>query len=646
MKTAPIKILLIEDNPGDVRLIRETLSQAREATFSVQSAALLSEGLEQIGKGQIDLVLLELNLPDSQGLETFRKAYHQIPHLPIIILTGIEDEEMAVEAVRLGAQDYLVKGLVGVELLAPAIRYAIERQRVEEALKQSEKKYRHLIDNLQEGVWAIDMNAITTFVNPRMASMLGYPVEEMMGKSLFEFMDEANQKIAHNLFERRKQEITGEHDFEFLKKDGTRVYAKLAASPILDDNGSFRGALACVSDITKRKEMEDALKASERQLQQAMKMEAIGVLAGGVAHDFNNNLTPIFAICDILMKELDKNNHLWRDIKEIKEAAERCASLVKQLMAFSREQTLEPRIISLNEVAANMEKMLIRVIGEDIQLVKLLAPELGLVKADPNQVEQIIANLAANARDAMPEGGKLTLETKNVYLDEEYAKSHIDFRPGHYTMLAISDTGVGMGKSTQEHIFEPFFTTKEKGKGTGLGLSTVYGIVKQSGGSIQVYSALGKGTIFKIYLPIVAADEEKFEAPSLPADKSRGGSETILVVEDEESVRRVVKRVLEGLGYKVLEAGDGEEALKKYGQYHGPVHLLVTDVIMPGIGGKELVNYLQKKYPNLQALYISGYTDAAISHHGALEPGAFFIQKPFTVDNFTRKIREILDSSI
>jgi signal transduction histidine kinase/DNA-binding response OmpR family regulator len=381
----------------------------------------------------------------------------------------------------------------------------------------------------------------------------------------------------------------------------------------------------------------------EEQLLQSRKMEAIGQLAGGVAHDFNNILTAITGYSELLLGDLSSYDSRHADVQEIKKAADRAAALTRQLLAFSRRQVLQPTVLNLNVVISNMEKMLRRLIREDIELVIALDPELGRVKADMGQIEQVIMNLAVNARDAMPQGGKLTIETANVVLDEEYAQQHVDVQPGPYVMLAVSDTGVGMDEETRSHLFEPFFTTKEVGEGTGLGLATVYGIVKQSGGHIWVYSEPKPGTTFKVYLPRVEEAVESGKQVQSPAESPRG-SETVLLVEDADMVRDLAYRVLLQNGYTVLEARDGREALQVCEEHEGPIHLLMTDEVMPQMSGRELADRLMPLRPEMRMLYMSGYTDDGIIRHGVLEPGVAFLQKPFTPDALTSKVREVLDA--
>ena len=395
-------------------------------------------------------------------------------------------------------------------------------------------------------------------------------------------------------------------------------------------------------DITERKRAEEEAKALQEQLRQSQKMEAIGSLAGGIAHDFNNLLTVIKGYSQLSLMELKEGDPLKPNIEEVQKAADRAAGLTRQLLAFSRRQVMEMRVLDPNTLLRDLDKMLRRIIGEDIELVTQLADDLGTIKADPGQVEQVIMNLAVNARDAMTKGGKLTIETANVELDKTYARNHVAVEPGPYVMLSVSDTGVGMTPEVRDRVFEPFFTTKEKGKGTGLGLSTVYGIVKQSGGNIWVYSEPGKGTAFKIYLSRV--DEPLEEVGEKVVQKElTGRGETILVVEDEEEVRKLAVQILRRQGYTVLEASQGNEASHICEQHKGPIHLMVMDVVMPGMNGRELAKSLEPHHPEMKVLYMSGYTDDAIVHHGVLEKGLSFLQKPFTIDGLLRKVREVLD---
>ena len=395
-------------------------------------------------------------------------------------------------------------------------------------------------------------------------------------------------------------------------------------------------------EITERKQAEEKMVSLQEQLRQSQKMEAVGCLAGGIAHDFNNLLTVIHGHCEISLLQLQGNNPLREDIVEIKKAADRAANLTRQLLAFSRRQIMEMKVIDLNSLLRELEKMLRRVMGEDIELVTVLDDHLGKIKMDPGQMEQVVLNLAINARDAMPSGGTFILETTHVHLDEEYVRTHISVEPGHYVMLSVTDTGSGMSPHVKERLFEPFFTTKEKDKGTGLGLSTVYGIMKQSGGNIWVYSEPGHGTTFRIYMPRVDQEADNLSRRE-DTVSMLFGNETILLAEDEPSVRGLAARVLRNQGYKVLEAVDGGEALQIASRHKERIDLLLTDVVMPQIGGKELYDQLKPLRPHIKVLFTSGYTENAIVHQGELAPGVAFLQKPFSPIFLTHKVREILD---
>jgi len=511
----------------------------------------------------------------------------------------------------------------------------------EEALRESEARYRLLADNTVDCIWIMDMDLEFTYINPAIEAMTGHTVEEWVGSRLQDHADEENfkkmadaakeaiQRLPHN------RPITLEAVMQ--GKDGSPIPVEITGKLILDEEGRPAALQGVTRDISERKELEE-------QVQQSTKMEAIGRLAGGVAHDFNNALTPILAVSGMMLEEMDQDHPSYEDIREIEEAGQRCAALTRQLLAFGRRQALDMRVMNLNDTVANMEKLLSRVIGEDIELIKFMEDGLGNVKADEGQIEQIIVNLAVNARDAMPNGGKLTIETDKVFLDEEYAKTHVAVTPGEYVMLAVSDTGQGMDEETIKHIFEPFYTTKKKGTGTGLGLATVYGIVKQSGGNIWVYSEPGKGTTFKMYLPRVDG-EASVDRPFTDVSTERlTGSETILLVEDEEEVRRVAQRILTSKGYKVLEAASGEEAVELCENYEGDIDILVTDVVMPGMSGRELADKLIATCRGIKIVYMSGYTDNAIVHHGVLEKDTNFLQKPFTSETLAAIVREALDS--
>jgi PAS domain S-box-containing protein len=525
----------------------------------------------------------------------------------------------------------------GVQIAGAVLAFhdITERKRAEEALLQSEQRYRLLFERNPQSMWVFDLETLAFLeVNDAAIHHYGYAREEFLAMTI---KDIRPAEDVPNLLA-NVSGVTPQHDeagvWKHRKKDGTVIDVEITAHEL-----TFYGRLAQIVlayDVTERRSLEE-------QLRQSQKLEAVGQLAGGVAHDFNNLLTVITGYSDLSLRRLDKNNPLRSNLEEIKKAGERAASLTRQLLAFSRKQVLQPKVLQLNAIVADVDKMLRRLIGEDIDPLTVLEPSLGQIKADPGQIEQVILNLAVNARDAMPQGGKLTIETQNVYLDNQDVRWHTAIQPGNYVMLAVSDTGCGIDAETQMRMFEPFFTTKEQGKGTGLGLSTVYGIVKQSGGHLWVYSEVGKGTTFKIYLPRVDGVTERDEPRTTQAELPQG-RETVLLTEDEEQVRQMIRMILEMGGYRVLEAASGEEALAIYKQHEGQIDLVMTDVVMPKMSGRELAQSLEVFHPGIKVLYMSGYTDDAIVRHGLLDQEIAFLQKPFTPDAVMRKVREVLDA--
>ncbi|HWN12144.1 MAG TPA: PAS domain S-box protein [Pyrinomonadaceae bacterium] len=495
------------------------------------------------------------------------------------------------------------------------------------------------VEQTGDSIMITDSDGFIEYVNPAFERITGFSKKEAVGQNPRVIKSGKNDPaIYRDLWDTITRGDVWVGQLINRKKDGTEFTERVTISGVRDKSGTIVNYIAVKQDISDVRQLEE-------QLRQSQKLEAIGILAGGIAHDFNNLLTVILGYGDLTLKRLNEEDPLHRNISEANKAAARAAGLTRQLLAFSRKQVLQPRILTLNAVVSELEKMLRRLIGEDIGFRTVLDPELGSVRADPGQIEQIIMNLAVNARDAMPKGGKLTIETKNVYLDEDYAKKHIAVVPGSYVMLAVSDTGMGMDEPTQARIFEPFFTTKESGKGTGLGLSTVYGIVKQSGGNIWVYSEVGRGTTFKIYLPRVDEGAQEVER-SAETDGAMQGSETVLVAEDEEAVRALARQVLEIYGYHVLEAANGGAALLICERHKEPIDLLITDVVMPEMSGRELADRLAQLRPDMKVLFMSGYTDNAIVHQGVLDEGANFIQKPFPTEALARKVRNVLDAPI
>lgn len=519
-------------------------------------------------------------------------------------------------------------------------RDVTEREAAAQALRLSEERFRATFEQAAVGIAHVGTDGRWLRINQKLGDMLGYSHKELLKKTLPEVTHAEDLQIYH---ENARRILAGELETcsmenRFLHQDGAVVWGNLTISLLRSATGKPQYFIVVIEDITGRKKLEE-------QFLHAQKMEAVGRLAGGVAHDFNNLLTVINGYTELTLDRFIKPDNPARTyIEQIKQAGEQSSALTRQLLAFSRQIVLQPRVLNLNEIIINVNKILKRLIGEDIDLEIALTADLWPVKADPGQIEQVILNLSINARDAMPNGGKLTIETDNIDLDQDYTDHHISVEPGRYVVLALSDTGHGMDAETRSHIFEPFFTTKEPGKGTGLGLATVHGIVTQSGGHIWVYSEVGQGTTFKIYLPRIEEAVE-IELPDRTPARSVASSETLLLVEDNEMVRDLAGRILRSLGYTVLEASHGPEALRLIEEYRAPVHLLLTDVVMPGgMNGRELAEQISRRYPDLRVIYMSGYTDNAIIHHGVLEPGMTFLEKPFSPQALTAKIREILDA--
>lgn len=518
-----------------------------------------------------------------------------------------------------------------------------ERKKMEEDLKKSELKFRQLFDEAPIGYHEFDIEGRITEVNKTELNMLGYLKEEMIGHFIWEFTAEG---ISKQIIEAKiSGEIPFDHPIEgkFRKRDGTLISVMITDRILHDSEGKVIGIRSTLQDLTKLKETEKAKEILEEQFRQSQKMEAIGRLAGGIAHDFNNLLTIIKGYSQLSLLGLNQNDPLRESLNEIQRAADRASNLTRQLLAFSRKQIMELKSININLIVRDLEKMLSRIIGEDIELILNLADDLGMVNADPGQIEQVIMNLVVNARDAMPEGGKLIIETANVELDEDYAKMHIGVKPGSYVMLSVSDTGIGMTREIREKIFEPFFTTKEKGKGTGLGLSTVFGIVKQSGGNIWVYSEPGHGSIFKIFLPREDKIDEKIVDKGKKLEFIPKGNETIIIVEDDDGIRNLAARILENQGYKVFVASEWSKAIDILKEKKDLIDLILIDAVMPEGSGDKLIERMREIRNDFKVLYMSGYIESNFLNHAILEKRINFIQKPFSYESLSRKVREVLD---
>jgi PAS domain S-box-containing protein len=631
----PLSVLIVEDSEDDARLlVRELKRGGYELTQEqVYTATAMQAALDR----QVwDLVIGDFSMPNFSGLEALSLVRERGLDVPYICLSGTISEELAVAAMKAGANDWVTKGQL--KRLLPAIERELREAKGRAALRAAEAGYETLVEQAPVGIYRSNPEGRFLSANTALVRMLGYEsVADLlrldMARDVYADPAERQGLVDRDTYSDRQYDDV---EATWKRKDGGLLTVQLNVRAVRNAARQVEYYETFVRDVTEQRRLQ-------QQVLQSQKMEAVGRLAGGIAHDFNNLLTVITSYSDLLLEDLGKDDPKRDDVEQVRKAAEGAASLTRQLLAFSRQQVLAPRVVSLNAVVDSLQKILRRVIGEDVELATALAPDLGAVKADVGQLEQVLMNLTVNARDAMPTGGKLTIETANVEHDPAYARAREGAAVSRFVMLAVTDTGVGMDEATKARIFEPFFTTKEAGKGTGLGLATVYGIVNQSGGFIWVYSEPGNGTSFKIYLPRVDAPAEGVKAAgnvSVPR-----GTETVLLVEDAAAVRAVAKQVLQRQGYTVLEAPHGEAALHLAQKHRGRIHLLLTDVVMPVLSGRRLAEQLAPLRPDMKVLYASGYTDDSVVRHGILESGTAYLQKPFTPDSLARKVREVLDAS-
>ncbi|HMR65121.1 MAG TPA: response regulator [Anaerolineae bacterium] len=642
-----IRILIVEDRATDAELAQREINRAIKSCL-FQRVETREDYLAELDMFQPDVIISDYSMPHFDGLTALQLALERVPLTPVIILTGAINEDTAVECMKAGATDYVIKE--HLKRLGQAVIHALEekklrqaRRQAEEALRQSEERYRTLVYTLPDALIVSDPAVKVTYASASTLQLFGHESEvEVIGRHVLDWVHLNDQEKVKKAIETvLSGGVIRNQEYLLLKKDGSSFFGEVSASSFKDGQGQITGIII-IRDVTERKLAEEARAILEERLNHAQKMESIGQLAGGVAHDFNNLVTIIRGYSDLIQAGMATNDPLYGKLEQIRQAGERAATLTRQLLAFSRKQILAPTALDLNSLVINVHKMLERLIGEDVTLATTLQPGLWPVHADPGQIEQVIMNLVINARDAMPTGGRLTLKTQNVHLTDDHAPSRLETLTGPCVMLAVADTGCGMNESIQARIFEPFFTTKEPGKGTGLGLATVYGIVKQSGGDITVYSVPEQGTIFKIYLPAGEAVSNGQAAPQAQVTL-QGGSETILLVEDEDMVRGLVRVVLQDNGYTILEARNGAAALILADQHPGQIDLLMTDVVMPQMSGPQLAEQLSLLRPHLKVLFMSGYTDDAVVRHGLLTAEVEFLAKPFSPHKLAAKVREVLD---
>ena len=752
-----IDVLLVEDNLPYAFLVQEALRDP--ASFRVAHAQSLIAALTSLAQNHFSIVLLDMGLPDSQGLETLRRLKESAHGIPIIVLTGHNDEQTAIDAARQGAQEYLVKSQLQAGDLRRTIRHVLERDRTEKALRESEQKLRAIFENSPQCIKVLNAAGELLQINPAGQRMINAKnAQSVLGESVFPIIAPEDRESYHAYHDSICQGKSGTLEYDIISLTGVRRNLATTSAPLLDPDGTVLH-LAITQDISKRKEAETELYLRERaiqavsqgilitdtlqpddpviyaspgfehmtgysaaeilgkncrmmqgpdsdpaaiekmrtavkarractveilnyrkdgttfwnaisiapiieagaainhmvgvmtdvtewrmlesQLRQSQKMEAIGQLAGGVAHDFNNLLTIILGSCDELLLRETLSAGGITTLGNIHEASRRAAALTRQLLAFSRKQLLNPVVLNLNEIISNIQKMALRLIGEDIELSWQPSPSLWPVKLDPSQIEQLVMNLVVNARDAMPEGGRLSIETSNIELTEEDCLKNPDRQPGCYAMLLISDTGTGIPPDVKPRIFEPFFTTKEAGYGTGLGLSVVHGIVKQSDGFIEVDSLVDHGTSFRLYFPAVkmhvatTANQAALPHPNV-------GTETILLVEDEEGVRNIARLALERYGYTVIEASNGQEALAAAETHASEIKLVLTDLVLPIMSGRQLSKLLVTRLPSLKVIYMTGYTDDVISRQGLSRDSHALLQKPFSMLELVQKVQIVL----
>jgi two-component system cell cycle sensor histidine kinase/response regulator CckA len=641
-----LKVLLVDGKTDDAQAMTAALGRDPDQPFELEHVASLETALGRMDTKRFDVVLTELELPDASGLSVVERFMTRSPDTPVVVLTRLNDKVLALESVRKGAQDFLVKNLASVGAVARTIRFAHERKSAERALKQSEDRFRRLAENSPDLYFRYLLEPVDRYeyVNQAVTKMLGYTPQEIYAEQYMA------RKLVHpddaHLVElaRKGREDTGKLAVRFIHKNGAVVWLELEVAAILDPEGKPYALEGVGRDITARKRTENIVLSGEENRQLAVRLDAIGRLAAGLSDGFNNLMTTVLGYAELLQRRTPPDDPARGPVAEIVRAGERAVTLTRQLLALGGRQPVHREMLAIAEVVGAMEPTLRKLIGAEVELVLQLDRGEARVRVDRGQLEHVVMNLAANAWEAMPRGGKLIIESATVTLDEAGTRQRPSMRPGPYVRLSVSDTGSGMDAETLSHVFEPFFTTKQSDQKAGLGLATVYGIIKQNDGFVWPYSEPGQGTAFKIYLPVAGgAAESARTADAEPGTPSAGAvAETILLAENDDSIRRLSAAVLTSAGYRVLVAADGEEALRVAGGNPGTIHLLLSDVVMPKLEGHQLAAKLSAVRPGLKVLLMSGYTAEVLSSQGRLPAGAGFLEKPFLPETLVRRVREAL----
>ncbi len=634
----PLRVLIAEDNPNDVELCLHSLKKS-ELLFEAETASTRTDFINKLGESHFDVVISDYRMKGWTAMDALAVVRESSPDTPVILLTGTLGDELAVECLQLGITDYILKDKMA--RLPSAIRRACEaaelraaETRAIAALRESEARYRGLVNNATYGIYRVTGNGELLFVNPALVRMLGYDSEQDLLAINNSHAFYADPSVRDQVYSEYAHKGRVDMVVEWRRKDGKQISVRLNGRQVKDPARDEPCIEVIVEDVSERLRLE-------KQLIHAQKFEAIGQLAGGIAHDFNNMIGSIVGWADLGIEETDPESPVHRHLEKIRQQADRAAALTRQLLAFARRQILEPRPIDLNQVAVETLSLLENVIGSNIQITATLAPDLGVVRADPVQIEQVLMNLCINARDAMPDGGSLTVETLNLSLDDDFCAREPEARPGNYAVLSVADTGTGMDRATLDRIFEPFFTTKGLGKGTGLGLSTVYGIVSQHGGFVQVQSAVGRGSTFRAFFPVSPeAPTPERVRESRPMQR---GSETILLAEDHEALRQVAHETLARLGYHVILAADGEKAICAFSANRGRIHLALLDVMLSKLGGADVFAHIRQECPDLPIILSTGYSSDVLQLDRVRKAGLPILQKPYSPRELAQRVREALD---